>query len=77
MVEELLSRLRGDTKEILSANRHLVAALRDALLVRHELIGHEITDILDEAQAAQAAQAAQPVVIDLVEVRQELAGPDA
>ena len=30
-------------------DRHLVAALRDALLERHELIGTEITDVLEAA----------------------------
>ncbi len=37
-----------------SENRHLVAALRDALVERHELIGREITDILEEAAAARS-----------------------
>jgi cell division protease FtsH len=29
-----------------------VSALRDALVERHELIGHEITDVLEAARAA-------------------------
>ncbi len=33
-------------------NRHLVAALRDALLERHELVGREITDVLEAACGA-------------------------
>ena len=40
-----------------------MAALRDALIARNELIGHEITDVLREAQATEQ----QPVVIDLRE----------
>jgi hypothetical protein len=42
---------------LLEANRHLVVALRDALLVRHELIGHEITDVLRAASPAAAVPA--------------------
>jgi len=38
--------------------------LRDALLERHELIGHEITDVLEAAAAAAAADG-DPKVIDL------------
>ena len=33
---------------------HLVEALRDALLERHELIGHEITDVLEAARPEPA-----------------------
>ena len=36
---------------LLDTNQHLVAALRDALLERHELIGREITDVLEQAAA--------------------------
>ena len=45
----------------LEANQHLVAALRDALLDRDELIGREITDVLEQA----AASGPPPAVIDL------------
>ncbi len=44
-----------------TTNRHLVEALRDALLERHELIGTEITDVLEAA----AARTQVPSVIDL------------
>ena len=37
---------------LLESNMHLVDALRDALLERHELIGTEITDVLEAAAAA-------------------------
>ena len=50
-VEELLGQQRGVAHKRLEANRHLVEALRDALLERHELIGSEITDVLEAAQA--------------------------
>jgi len=46
------------TLRLLSENRHLVEALRDALLEREELIGREITDVLEAA-------AVLPATIDL------------
>lgn len=61
LVENLLSEQKESVRELLERNRHLVAALRDALLERHELVGHEITDVLEAARAAHAA----PAVIDL------------
>ncbi len=42
-------------------NRHLVEALRDALIERHELVGREITDILEDARDAR--------VVDLRDAR--------
>jgi cell division protease FtsH len=60
-VEELLQEQKVAVKGALEANQHLVAALRDALLERHELVGKEITSILDAARDAGPA----PAVIDL------------
>ena len=57
-VEALLQKHKAVTKALLGDNRHLVAALRDALLERDELIGHQITDVLEAA-------AARPALIDL------------
>ena len=51
-VEELLQRQKVVVRGLLDSNQHLVAALRDALMERHELIGIEITDILDAAAEA-------------------------
>jgi cell division protease FtsH len=51
MVEDLLHEQRKEVRNLLARNRHLVAALRDALVERHELIGSEITDVLQGAQA--------------------------
>ena len=60
-------------KGALEENQHLVAALRDALLERDELIGKEITDVLDQARDAgpppavidlRAAEAAMSVKVD-------------
>ena len=53
MVEELLQTQRQAVRGLLAEHRHLVEALRDALVERHELVGHEITDVL--------AAAARPV----------------
>jgi hypothetical protein len=47
--------------------------LRDALLKRHELIGHEITDVW-AAAAGAAAAAAAPKVIDLRDHADEVVG---
>lgn len=52
-VERLLHEQKQQVHALLAENRHLVAALRDALVSRHELIGAEITTVL-EAAAAEA-----------------------
>ena len=49
-VEDLLQEQKVVVKGLLEENSHLVAALRDALMEREELIGREITDILRSAQ---------------------------
>jgi hypothetical protein len=63
-VEELLQRQKVFVRGLLEANQHLVAALRDALLDRHELIGSEITEVLEAARAA-GPQPSTPEVLDL------------
>jgi cell division protease FtsH len=60
-VEKLLDDAKALTRELLGSNRHLVMALRDALLAREELVGSEITDVLE------AAAATLPSVIDLTD----------
>ena len=60
-VEELLQEQKVVVKGKLEANQHLIAALRDALLERDELVGREITDVLEQA----AANGPAPAVIDL------------
>jgi len=57
-VERLLQELKREARALVEAHRHLVEALRDALLEREELVGHEITDVLEAAAAA-------PRVVDL------------
>jgi len=61
-VEALLQEQKRQSRALLEGHRHLVEALRDALLEREELVGHEITDVL---QAAQLRAAASPRVVDL------------
>ncbi|MFN8077968.1 MAG: AAA family ATPase [Kineosporiaceae bacterium] len=62
MVEGLLAAQKERAVGLLVENRHLVEALRDALLERHELIGREITDVLEAAQAAHQASDRRPRV---------------
>ena len=50
------ARLRA--RAMLAENRHVVEALRDALLDRHELIGEEILDVIQGAVARSGAEAA-------------------
>jgi cell division protease FtsH len=50
-VQALLERQKATAKALLTANQHLVEALRDALLEREELIGSEITEVLEAAAA--------------------------
>jgi cell division protease FtsH len=57
-LENVLDEARSHVRRLLSRNRHLVEALRDALLDRYELIGSEITDVLEAA-----AEKAVPVPV--------------
>ena len=50
-VEALLQEQKRVAQQLLATHRHLVEALRDALLEREELIGSEITDVLEAATA--------------------------
>lgn len=63
-VEALLQRQKKVALQLIHDNRHLVEALRDALLQRHELVGAEITDVL---AAAAAGPATAPRLVDLVQ----------
>ncbi len=60
MVEGLLIAQKDRARDLLEANQHLVVALRDALLERHELIGREITDVLERADAERPEPRALP-----------------
>ena len=52
-LEEVLDAARGTVRRLLASNRDLVEALRDALLERHELVGEEITAVLEKAVATR------------------------
>ncbi len=52
MLENLLNEQKATARELLTANLHLVRALRDALLEREELVGSEITAVLEAAGPA-------------------------
>jgi ATP-dependent Zn protease len=52
LLEDLLQEQKGVTRRLLSENRHLIEALRDALLKRDELVGREILEVVEEARAA-------------------------
>ena len=51
-VRRIVEEAQHDVTQLLTENRHLVEALRDALLERHELVGKEIAEVL-EATAAR------------------------
>jgi ATP-dependent Zn protease len=57
-VQALLERQKLIAADLLGRHRHLVEALRDALLEREELIGEEIGAVLTAAQERQQADAA-------------------
>ncbi len=48
-VESILSDQKQVARELLNANRHIVEALRDALIERHELVGRQIREVIDSA----------------------------
>jgi cell division protease FtsH len=63
-VEELLQEQKTLIKARLEDNQHLIAALRDALLEHHELVGREIQAVL-EAAGGPVDSTPAPMVIDL------------
>ncbi len=63
-VDELLAENREEVTRLLSANRHLVEALRDALIKHEELIDDEILEVLENA-ADVGLVAAPDVVVDI------------
>ncbi len=50
-VERILETAKSDVRTLLDQNRHLVVALRDSLLESDELVGDEIIEVLQRAQA--------------------------
>ncbi|HUY29660.1 MAG TPA: AAA family ATPase [Acidimicrobiales bacterium] len=61
-VEEVLRLMKAVAREMLREHRHVVVALRDALLERHELVGGEILEVIahaaDVETTTEAAKAA-------------------
>jgi cell division protease FtsH len=54
-VERILEQAKADVRNLLDNHRHLVVALRDELLEREELVGDEIVDVLQHAEAEDVA----------------------
>jgi ATP-dependent Zn protease len=50
-MEGILNGAKDDVSRILGDNRHVIEALRDALLAKDELIGEEILDVIRKAEA--------------------------
>jgi hypothetical protein len=67
LVEQVLRQAKERARGVLAANRDLVAALRDALMERHELIGSEITQVLEAARAARSGPARVGLAAERVE----------
>ena len=69
-VDAILDAARDDVRVILTRYRYLVEALRDALLDREELIGEEISGVLESAYSAHDTTYAGEVV----DIRDDLDG---
>ncbi|MHB8437618.1 MAG: AAA family ATPase, partial [Acidimicrobiales bacterium] len=54
-VEEMLHGARQRVVQMIEDHRHVVEALRDALLERSELVGHEILDVITAAVSGATA----------------------
>jgi ATP-dependent Zn protease len=59
-VERILESAKADVRTLLDHNRHLVIALRDALVDTEELVGDEIIEVLQRAQAEHDAAGSTP-----------------
>jgi cell division protease FtsH len=60
-IEDRLAAARLRARAMLADNRHVVEALRDALLERHELIGDEILEVIHAAVAGSAAESQEMI----------------
>jgi hypothetical protein len=61
-VESLLQEQKARARGVLSNNRDLVTALRDALIARDELVGDEILHVLDAALARRGVKG-DPLIV--------------
>jgi ATP-dependent Zn protease len=66
-VERLLERAREDVRQLLDQHRYLVTALRDSLMDQEELVGEEIIDVLQHAQAVHDLELAPAGAPDATE----------
>ena len=60
-VEALLTSSKESVGQMLEEYRHVVEALRDALLLRSELIGEEILDVIRQAQVHPGSLSIDPL----------------
>jgi len=82
-VEGILTEARKQVVAMLHDNRHVVEALRDALLAREELIGEEITEVIASVARAAAPAGVQPLQVatapklaEVIDLRGEAAAVD-
>jgi cell division protease FtsH len=68
-VDELLNSCRRQVHALLESKRHVVEGIRDALLVREELIGDEIEEVMAELGERE------PIPVPVVGDGQETLGP--
>lgn len=61
-VDRILDEQKASTVRLMEEHRHLVVALRDALLERQELVDSEIIEVLQEAQVAHMATAGTALI---------------
>jgi ATP-dependent Zn protease len=59
-IEAILGAARDEVRAMLHEHRHIVEALRDALLARDELIGDEILDVIQAAARSRLSGPAPP-----------------
>ncbi len=58
-VERMLNQAKSEVRSLLDEHRHLVVALRDALMEREELVGDEIVEVLQHAAGKRQAEVAE------------------
>jgi ATP-dependent Zn protease len=73
-VDAFLASARNAARDILLAQRHVVEALRDALLERDELIGEEIAGVI--TAASQGGPAVAPPAAPVIDVRYPALGDE-
>jgi ATP-dependent Zn protease len=66
-VEDMLEQAKSRVHKMLDEHRHVVEALRDALLEQDELVGQEIIEVITGAMATVAQPTTSQLVIDRTE----------